>query len=107
MKTILIQLIVEALLCSGFPGAPAALLQSPGFGKLEIQSNPAGASIAINGKQEQQLTDFTYVVGQGNYTVSVAGGPGSLTKCSGDNAKTVSVKAGTTAVVTCSATGWQ
>ncbi|MGA9063676.1 MAG: hypothetical protein WB341_18695 [Terracidiphilus sp.] len=98
--------IIEISLCWGLLWPPAALLQSPGFGggRLVIKSIPVGARILINDKQQQQVTDFTYVVGRGEYKVSVTGGPGNLQKC-GD--RQVQVASGNTVTVTCTANGWQ
>jgi hypothetical protein len=90
-------------LCWSLSGQPAMLLQSPVFGRLTVASDPAGAKITIDGTPRQEVTNFTYVVGPGNYTVAVSGGPGNLT-CP---ARSVSVSANTEATVTCTAKGWQ
>jgi PEGA domain-containing protein len=73
MRTIVMRFVAELLLSSSSIHPPAALLQSPGFGRLVIQSSPTGATISINGTQKQEQTNTTYVVGPGDYSVSVSG----------------------------------
>lgn len=110
MSTSALQLLIELSLCWSFARPSTLLLQSPGFngGKLVVQSSPGqGASIAIDGRSFQQLTNATFVVSPGNHKVEVAGGQDSLQNCSGKNAKTVSVPQGGTATVTCVKSGWQ
>lgn len=105
MNARLIRLAIELPLCCALLSPPAAHVQSPGFGggRLVIQSVPAGANISINDKQEQQVTNFTYVVGKGTYKVSVTGGPGNLS-CAD---RSVPVTSGNTVTITCTAKGWQ
>jgi hypothetical protein len=81
---------------------PSAALQSPGLGRLAINSKPPGASIAVNGKAMNQATDATFVVGAGKYTVAVSGGPGNL-NCA---PKEFAIVAGQMKTVTCSSSGW-
>jgi PEGA domain len=96
MNPRIMQWATELLLGSAFLHPHAALLQSPGMGRLVIQSNPQGANIFINDKPMGQ-TPATYVVGPGNYTVRVTGGAGNL-NC-GD--KSVYVSPGSAVTVTC------
>ena len=96
-------LAVKVSLCWGLFGPSAMLLQSPVFGRLIVASEPTGAKIIIDGNMQQQVTNFTYVVGPGTYTVAVTGGPGNL-NCSGRN---VTVSANAAVTVTCTASGWQ
>ena len=96
-------LAFEVSMSLSFVHPPTLHLQSPGFGKLVIQSNPPGATIRINDRQQKEPTDFTYGVGQGIYKVSVTGGPGGL-HC---DEKTVTVNAGSTVTVMCTTNGWQ
>jgi PEGA domain len=82
--------------------AAALSAQSPKQpGKLAITSVPKGASILVNGSKMGQ-TDATFVVSSGNYRVSVTGGAGNL-NCA---TKSVTVSAGSTVDLNCSATGW-
>jgi hypothetical protein len=106
----IILFVLELSLCPLFDHPSALLLQSPGFaiGKLVVQSSPdQGASISVDGKSYQQLTNATFVVSPGNHTVEVAGGPDSLANCSGTNAKRVTVPQGGTVTVICAKSGWQ
>jgi hypothetical protein len=105
MNPSVIWLAIELSLAWSFVRPQAMLLQSAGFGggRLVIESTPQGANIFINGKQEREVTNFTYVVGQGSYTVKVTGGPGNL-QC-GD--KSVTVHSGNVITVHCTAKGWQ
>jgi hypothetical protein len=105
MKAKNIRLGFELSVCLALFCPSAAHVQSPGFGggRLVIQSLPVGAHIFINDKPERQVTNFTYVVGQGSYKISVTGGPGNL-KCAD---RQVSVTSGNTVTVTCTAKGWQ
>lgn len=109
MSTSVFLLAIELSLCWTFVRPAALLLQSPGFsgGKLRIESDPQGASISINGKRFQQLTNSTFVVSQGDYKVEVSGSPGNLQNCSGDHARNVHVEAGKTVTLTCTASGFQ
>jgi hypothetical protein len=78
----------------------------PSLGRLVISSEPAGATVTINGKKQNQPTNATFVVSAGKYTVytvSVASVDGKL-KC-GDTRLTVSV--GQAVARTCTATGWK
>lgn len=83
--------------------AAALSAQSPKQpGKLTISSVPKGASISLNGSKMGQPTDATFVVSPGNYRVSVTGGAGNL-NCP---TKSVTVSAGSTVDLNCSAAGW-
>jgi hypothetical protein len=99
MHTIVVRFVAEFLLCSSFIHPPAALLQSPGFGKLVIQSSPTGANIAINGTPKQERTTTTYVVGQGDYSVSVSGNASCAEK-------SFHVSSGGTTTITCANGKW-
>jgi hypothetical protein len=91
-------LFVSILLC------PAALSPQmpPQPGKLLISSEPAGATITINGNKVSQHTNATFLVSPGRYAIVVTSQDGRL-KCSG----ALSVSAGQTAGATCTATGWK
>jgi hypothetical protein len=106
----IVLLVFELSLCRMLPHPSVLLLQSPGFatGNLVVQSSPdQGASISIDGRSFQQLTNATFVVSPGNHKVEVAGGPDSLQNCNGAKTKTVWVPQGGTATVTCVRSGWQ
>lgn len=54
---------------------PAALepqIMPPQPGRLNIYSQPAGASVYINGQKQSHPTNATFVVTPGNYRVSVS-----------------------------------
>ena len=58
---------------------PATLApQMPSVGRLVISSEPTGAMVTINGKQQDQPTNATFVVSAGTYKVSVASVDGKL-----------------------------
>lgn len=83
---------------------PARLVpQMPSLGRLVISSEPTGAMVTINGKQQDQPTNATFVVSAGTYKVSVASLDGKL-KC-GTISLTVSV--GQAVTRDCTAAGWQ
>jgi hypothetical protein len=73
----------------------------PSLGRLVISSEPPGATVTINGKQQNQLTNASFVVSAGKYTVSVANADGKL-KCS----DTLIVSVGQVVKRNCTATGW-
>jgi PEGA domain len=82
---------------------PASLWsQMPSLGRLVISSEPAGATVTINGKQQSQRTNATFVVSAGKYTISVASADGRL-KCS----DTVTVSVGQVVARNCTAAGWK
>jgi hypothetical protein len=99
MNTTVIRFIAELLLYSGFLRPPTALLQSPGFGRLVVQSTPPNANIVINGQPKQERTPSAYVVGPGDYSVSVSGSA----NCPG---QTFHVSAGGTTTITCKDGQW-
>jgi len=105
MSSRVMWLTIEMSLCWSLLCPTAMSFQSPGFGgaRLAITSKPPGAKILINDKTMPQVTDFTYVVSPGNYTVSVIGGTGNL-NCAD---KPVSVSSGQEVTVTCSGNGWE
>jgi hypothetical protein len=76
--------------------------QMPSLGRLVISSEPAGATVTINGRQQSQLTNATFVVSAGKYTVSVASADRRL-KCS----DTLIVSVGQVVKRNCTATGWK
>jgi hypothetical protein len=77
--------------------------QMPSLGRLVISSEPAGATVTINGRQQSQLTNATFVVSAGNYTVSVVSADGKL-KC---GAIPLTVPVGQVVRRNCTATGWK
>jgi hypothetical protein len=91
------------MLCFLLPLVGALPAQTPGQpAKLAISSTPKGAAIFLNGKRMGQPTDATFAVSPGAYKVSVSGGSGNL-NCP---VKTVTVSAGSTAELSCTAAGW-
>jgi hypothetical protein len=94
---------IKIALCLGALCPPTLTSQTPVQpGRLVITSTPSGAKITVNSQATKQLTNATFVVPPGKYTVSVAGGPGSL-NCPG---KDVQVTSGQPTSVHCAATGW-
>jgi PEGA domain len=83
---------------------PAALhpQMPPQPGKLEILSDPPSATVTINGHRMAQLTNATFLVSPGVYSVSVASTDGKL-RCA---STPMSVNAGQTVVHKCTAQGW-
>jgi hypothetical protein len=79
--------------------------------KLVIYSEPAGASVTINGQRMQQRTNATFNVSAGKYVVSVtnssSGSPLTCSSPSGEPVSTppgavqVNVSSGQTAAITC------
>ena len=92
-------LLVSLLLCT--LGLRPQMPPQPG--RLVITSEPAGATVTINGKQQPQHTNATFLVSPGSYTVSVASQDGKLS-CP---ATTLSVSSGQTTTGDCSAAGWK
>jgi hypothetical protein len=83
---------------------PASLVpQMPSIGRLVISSEPTGAMVTINGKQQNQPTNATFVVSAGTYKVSVASLDGKL-KC---GTITLTVPVGQAVTRNCTAAGWQ
>ena len=91
--------------------APAAIQpqimppQPPG--KLNIYSQPPGAVVTINNKQQSQHTNAAFVVTPGNYTVSVFdSGTGKQLTCAVDGSSAppssgVQVSSGETKIIRC------
>jgi hypothetical protein len=75
----------------------------PSLGRLVISSEPAGAIVTINGKQQSQRTNATFVVSAGKYNVSVASPDGRL-KC---DAIPLTVSVGQAVARICTASGWK
>ena len=73
----------------------------PQSGKLVILSEPTGATVTINGKKMDSMTNATFVVSPGTYTVSVAAG---ALVCPSISLK---VSGGQTLTRTCTSMGWQ
>jgi hypothetical protein len=71
-------------------------------GKLLISSEPDGATITINGNKMSQLTNATFVVSPGDYTVAVSS-PDRNLSCPG---KVFHVASGGVVSHKCSAAGW-
>src|SRR5271167_3354331 len=99
---------LEILLCVALLFPPALLSQTPAPpGRLQIDSEPDGANITVNGKLMNQKTPATLVVSPGTYTISVAGeseaGKSENPKCS---ATPFQVSSGETVELYCSATTW-
>jgi hypothetical protein len=94
---------IKIVLCWIVLYSPILSSQTPGQpGRLVITSTPTGAKITVNNQATNQLTDATFVVPPGKYTVSVTDGPGKL-NCPD---KDVQIFSGQPAEVHCSATGW-
>jgi hypothetical protein len=72
-------------------------------GKLQIDSNPNGANITINGKVIDQKTPVSLVVAPGEYTVTISGKSGAP-NC---QPNTFKVNSGDTTECYCSGTTWQ
>ena len=94
---------IEIPLCWVLLFPPASTPQMPPQpGKLVIRSEPAGATVTVNGKITNQPTNATFVVSPGTYTVSVAGETGKP-NCP---EITVKVSSGQTVERVCSGTSW-
>lgn len=75
----------------------------PQPGKLIILSEPSGAIVTINKNKMQQLTNATFVVSAGLYTVSVT----SADKSFACPDTPINVAGGQTITRRCTAAGWQ
>jgi hypothetical protein len=94
---------IKIALCWAVICSPILSSQTPVQpGRLVITSTPTGAKITVNSQATNQLTDATFAVPPGKYTVSVTGGPGHLNCPDRD----VQVSSGQPTEVHCSATGW-
>jgi hypothetical protein len=74
----------------------------PQPGRLVISSEPAGATVTINGSVVAQHTNATFLVSPGTYAIVVSSQDGGM-KCTGS----LTVTAGQTASATCTAAGWR
>jgi PEGA domain len=72
-------------------------------GKLLISSEPAGATVTINGTKMSQLTNATFVVSPGDYTVAVSSADRQL-NCPG---KLFHVASNSLVSHKCSTAGWE
>ena len=98
-----ISLAIRIAVCLAALCPPTLTSQTPVQpGRLVVTSTPSGAKITVNSQATKQLTDATFVVPPGKYTVSVAGGAGSL-NCPD---KEVQVSSGQSTSVHCAGTGW-
>lgn len=77
----------------------------PQPGKLIISSDPAGADVTINGSHMGQRTNATFVVSRGQYAIAVSSQETNpKLNCP---AKTLTVYAGQTYTLQCTAQGWK
>jgi len=72
-------------------------------GRLQIDSNPSGANITINGEAISQKTPASLVVSPGEYTIALSGNSGPP-NCPPSS---FSVSSGNTTECYCSGTNWQ
>jgi hypothetical protein len=100
MRKIVLLLALEMFPWAAFILPPALSSQSPGFnwGRLVVNSDPAGARITIGGDAKGQ-TNATFVLNPGDYSVSVSGSA----NCPG---QTFHVSAGGTTTITCKDGQW-
>ena len=93
-----------AILLVSIPLVPSSSVPQmpPQPATLVIKSEPTGAKVTINGTIANQLTNVTFVVSPGTYTVSVAGQDGNPS-CPGI---TLKVSSGQTVERVCPGPGW-
>ena len=89
------------LVALGMLPLAASAQMPPQSGKLVILSEPTGATVTINGKKMGSITNATFVVSPGTYTVSVAAGALVCPSVS------LTVSGGQTITRTCTSMGWQ
>jgi len=77
----------------------------PQPGKLVISSDPAGAVVTINGQQQSQHTNATFIVSPGTYPIRVQSSNPNFT-CVKEGENSVHVSAGQTVFLTCTSAGW-
>ena len=106
--------MILVLLIPLFPSALRPQMP-PRPARLIISSEPSGASVYINKRKMSQLTNLTFVVSPGRYTIEVVGGnfscagapSGSSAAQNQKAARTVAVSAGQTISLDCTPSGWR
>jgi hypothetical protein len=89
------------LAAMGFWPIALAAQMPPQTAKLVIISEPSGATVTINGNPMPSMTNATFVVSPGQYTVSVAAGALVCPNI------TLKIAGGQTLTRTCTSMGWQ
>ncbi len=76
--------------------------------KLVINSDPTtGAVVTINGQQQPQRTNATFIVSPGTYQIKVVQGSQPAFTCIKDGKNSVPISPGQTVVLTCTPGGWK